>query len=356
MLPSRSTGQELDLDVQIQSLMDNVRSGRIPDQLQNVCVSLHPSPQTTIERVIGLTRFRSLSAGEFKTIIVKVRLADAATAPALLSGFPRGLRTPSGNVDVEGELAAALSEKIIQAFDVQLNYEHTALPPGTACTIGREVRLRQAEDGRSVSNISDVASVQHESQIVQARLAFHIALSQNARQGLNSMKAQFPAKATHGLLSDYVQAITQELKYQARILERFDSVPARSARSSISPEQRPSSRSPCGSVLRRPVNAQRSVEAGLNLQAFPHPPLPLRLRRNGARDSSDEARRIWAALRVRKGHVGNSANDQELRQAWSSDTLRQIKQTAENNRRSIGSDTLKSLRYETLQENVAPWL
>ena len=319
-----------DFRTQLRLLIDSARSGYWPDQLRNVRVSVTSGSSATIEGVLGSTCFDCLRPGEVRTILVKAHLMGS-----LLSGFPRGLVTPLGKMDLEGELGAALN---LPTLTIQLKYEHSAFPPGTVCEVNRQHDLlsdacsHQVFQARLASHAAmrqnprkGLAAFETQSnsseylqgsdasshKVVQARLAFHLAMSQNPRKALAALKTQFNS-------SEALLGMVDELKYQARILERFEHKPTRAVKF---PE----------------------------IDAFPPPPAPLRPRRKESEDDHDPAHQIWAALRERK-------NQTVLNREASTASLRQIKQMAENNRRSVRIDTLRSLRYENRQENVAPWL
>ena len=309
-----SRRRESALCTQLRLLMNSARSGHSPDQLRNVSVSVTSGPSNAIEGVLGSTCFASLRPGEIRTVLVKAHLATSPASPLL--DFPRGFVTPSGTIDLDRELGATLKDQPTPALTVQLKYEHSALPTETTCEANQNVRLVPSTGSHEV---------------VQARLAFHLAMSQNPRRGLAALKNQFT-----GCSSEYVQALMDELKYQARVLERFE-------HTRYSPRKR------------LPASTQGSSNANpsqIDLYAFPAPPAPLRPRRKESEDDDDPAHQIWADLKVRKSPNNNRT---VLRKA-STASLRQIKQTAENNRRSVAPDSLRSLRYEKRQENVAPWL
>ena len=320
-----------DLQSRLCSLTRSARSGFLPEHLENVQISISSGSNNVIEGVIGSTCFASLRLGELRTVLVKTQLANTVTSSPLLSGFPRGLRTPSGQVDIERELDAALVDRSKPALTIQLKYEHSALPSQTVCENSRDVYIRSHE-----AESSFVSENSH--QVVQARLAFHLAMSQNPRRGFGALKNQFATD-----YSEYTQAVMDELKYQARVLDRFDC-----GQSTTSP---PKFAHGVGQDQRKDSHAQA---ANLDLAAFPSPPAPLRPRGKNS-DSNDQARQIWTALRVRKRPQSNM-DQTRIERTQSIASLLQIKETAARNRRSLGSDTVRSLRYEKMQENVAPWL
>ena len=361
--PSLSRRCEDNFYAQLRLLVSNARVACLPDHLTNVRLSITSAPDSAIEGILGSTCFASLGAGELRTVLVKVRPTRAPASPALLSRFPQGLRTPSGNVDIERELDAALSDAPFPAFSIQLRYGHTALPAGTICEITRDVLLRTSKQPQETLSASfastsdlvteDSARAHH---VVQARLAFHLAMSQNPRRGIAAVRSQFVTSRTGSVVSEYVHAILEELKHQARVLERLDAYSAQTGSQAYLHSPVASACNPYDGMIRRLDDSQLTL-SGLDVEdVFPSPPPPLRPRRKDADDSNDQARQIWQALRIRKSPNRQPRFDHEVGKEPSTETLREIKQTAERNRRSLGQDTLKSLRYEKMQENVAPWL
>ena len=345
----------------LKALLESARTLQLPDRLNRVRISINPSSNSAIEGILGSTCFASLGAGEARTVLVKVRPPAQAASSGLLSGFPRGLRTPSGRVDVERELDAALEDGHIPAFTIQMRYEHSALPSGTVCEFNRDVYFRARSQSQEALDFSfttghNINRYACSHQIVQDRLAFHLAISQSPRRGLTALTNQFVANRPRSIPPEYVQTIIDELKYQARTLERFD---APTAQSSVRRNPRgPATMNPGpGHSIFQHLNESQLTLSGLRLEeSFPRPPAPLRTRREDSDDSNDEARQLWQALRIRKNPDGENRIQSVIRSIPSTDTLRNLRQTAQKNRRSIGQDTLRSLRYEKMQENVAPWL
>ena len=352
---------------ELRSLLRAARSGFLPAHLKNVRIFVNSGPHSMIEGLLGSTSFPLLAPGEIRTVLIKVRLLNREQAPASLSAFPRDFRTASGHVDVERELDAALHHDFLPVLTVQLEYEHSALPSDTVCKVSREAYLR-SEVSRSLSYAQHHCRSWQQStpeehrerekshHTVQARLAFHLATSQKQGKGIQSIMTQFPGQKSNsaGPLPGYIKEIVDELKHQSQILDRIESHGP--LVTSTSPEAFRFS------LRQSPMinsNTSQSTLSRLDLEtAFPKPPSPLRLRKKPSSDNDDQARQIWTALRLRKNVNKHGLDHRKPLIEASTETLRDMKRRAENNNRSLGEDTLRSLRIEKMQENVAPapWL
>lgn len=168
---------------------------------------------------------------------------------------------------------------------------------------------------------------------------------------------------------DYIRLLLEELKYQARIIERFDLADYRSGPIVLTPRE-----------LRPDVWGQEHFGHGLFDASNYRPqewitdapdevPIQFPVRSSSklqARDltcsdeTTDEARRIWVDLkRKSKRHCARSGSENWMPREFDEAT-RRLKDLALRNKRSVGADSLKCLAYPEYRggtmESYSPWL
>ena len=343
----------------IAALIMHARVGSPSMLLTKVSVTVSTNKRCSLKAVAGATQFLQLHPGETATVLIKAKTHAQDNERSKLTSFPRGLRTPSGLVDLERELDMMLSEATEPGLSVKVRYSHPALPDGTVCEVTQEVTLptqalgSREQIGRQHSFSTDPR--------IQGRQIFHVATHKPPKDALAILRTHMGSDGASSVCKQYIRSITDELKYRARLHERFDiatevhnagprgsniwgSTSARSVAgsSTVSTARRVARKSAT------PPNATRTPPS-----ASPARPAPLRVAaRAPSNETIDHARRIWIELRRKtKGTIRNNDDSPEQEER-----LKHIKQVAAQNRRSIGNETLKSMALGSRKENVAPWL
>jgi hypothetical protein len=345
------------LRAQTRCMINFARLGRRSDYLSRVSITVEPEENSIIDDIAGSSYTETLQSGDLCTLLVKARLSELGEHINALERFPRGHRTPSGQVDVERELEAMLARNLVSAFRVKLKYEHSGLLPGTVCEYNREVNFinvaSSSQEGWTDKGLDNIL----DSEIIEGRLAFHLSTMRRSKtDSLSVFKAHFLKEGKS--LTPYMTSVYEELRYQARIHERFEldkmQLPRMPQYRLTPPTTREDSR-----LSGEPLRTSKMANQRL-LDQFPSPP--------ASRQPSyghDQAHQLWHALRAQKKpnilqdkkQLGNVEQQQQQQQQESlPKTLRLFKETARRNNRSIGEDTLRSLTYVQKQENVAPWL
>ena len=355
--PDRSQKNENDFRRSIESLISHARSGVTPSILTNVSVAVSASKSCSLKSIIGATQFLQLHPGELVTVLIKARAYRRMTGKPGLHEFPRGLRTPSGLVDLEKELECMLAESVDPTLIVKVEYTHPALPKGTTCQLTREVRV-PAPASKSTQTPKKHQAFSADAQI-QSRQIHHIVTQKSPKNALAILRTYLGHDGSFGTCPDFLRAAMEELKYQARILERFD------LNSDVG-EFNPTASRVWGSMGNRSVATMSSAstarrtpsriprrDANAPPSASPTRPAPLRVvNRATSHETIDHARRIWIELRHKtKGNIRNNDDSPEQEER-----RKQIKDVAASNQRNVGMDTLKSMTKGHRKENVAPWL
>ena len=363
----RETGTTLSPEFQsgLESLTSQARSGHRPFYLTDVNLSLNGSG-SSIEGVMGSVRIPLMRSGEVHTILVKVKINDPRAGGSMLATFPRGLRTRSGGVDLEGELDELFHDHSVPLLSARLRYRHSALPHDTACEITQTAELKVpvtrsiGEDYRLQPNDDGPSSVTRDD--IDTRLIYHIATNQPPRVALRTLRAHFGRNVVDSGCRQYLNEVAAELKYQTRVLERLEMTndedimyalrpTPRSLHSNASIATSMSTQSPT-TVSTSGMLSKLSLSSGNASRSS--------IRRVKSPETFDRARQIWSELR-RKKRGGDRTNRRPGRSYaadnGSEETLKEIRRLAISNKRSLGAETLQSIRHEkVMKENVAPWL
>ena len=342
----------------VDALIAHARSGLPSTPLTNVKVTISPSKACSLRGLYGATRFIQLHLGEVATVLIKAKTHVQKDGQGGLTGFPRGLRTPSGLVDLERELEVMLSESTEPTLSILVTYTHPALPEQTTCELTKEVVL-PGSSSKSLKHTGTQSAFDIDPQ-VQCRQIYHVATQKSPKSALAVLRTHLGVNGSSSICQDYFRAVTDELKYQARVRERFDlandvnDFNPRTSHIWGSASSRSVATSSTATTARRiPVKSTSPLIAHSRLPASPTRPAPLRVAtRAPSNETIDHARRIWIELRRKtKGNI--RPNDDSPEQEGRSKYIREV---AAHNRRNIGDDTLKSMAYQARKENAAPWL
>ena len=350
------------------ALVSQARIGYHPDKFTNFKVSFKARAYCSIKYLIGTTELSELRPGEIRTVFVSVKIGNIGKGASVLTRFPRGLKTSSGNLDLEKELQMMLDDLGVPIVSSKARYTHSALPSGTVCELKRDVTLRSpiSNDNADVhlSDARSVTLVRSQDQPrakIQARLIYHLATTQTPNDALDTLRAQYGHDGSQSSCQEYFQSVVEELKYQARILERFDTVSETqvfkwlkencqqskgSSPSSFISRLTPHLARKSSSLSEIPRSSLASITNILpTIQSQSQEPLP----QDSASKSKVEMKRH---KQVRKGVENQKPG---VKEEGSRETLRHIKALAVANKRIMGQDTLRELRWEERgQENVVP--
>ena len=349
----------------IGSLISCARSGIAPSVLTNVSVTLNTNKNCSVKAIVGSTSLAQLHPGEVTTLLIKVKTPLNEDDKPGLHGFPRGLRTPSGLVDLEKELDAMLTEHLDPSMMVKVTYTHPALPKSTTCSFIGHFALStstplpvcQPESiPRQPSPFSTDARVQR-------RQVHHIATHKPPKHAINILQTYLGYDGSRSACQEFVRAAIGELKHRARVFERFDLavdstdlLPSASAVWGSTSNRSVATFSVTSTVTPRPSPRKITAphaQAQSHSPVTPTRPAPLRVAtRAPSNETIDHARRIWIELRRKtKGNIRPHDDSPDF-----DDQKKKIREKAVSNRRSVGQDTLISMTAGARKENVAPWL
>lgn len=395
------------------------RVGRPCGLLTDLVLDIQAGPGCSIEGVMGPKEIARLGAGQVVTALVKVKVGSPNTRGYSLSPMPQQQPSTSSEhcKDVLSELEVLLGTAPTLLLTAKLTYRNSLLPTGTRCSTVAAAKLNRsmpAEGSESSHNKTSGSRDEQNGVAVQKRLVYYLATHHAPRHAMLTLQEHFGENGRGSLCPDYIQLVQAELKYQARVMERFglDRSPADKlfssrnvsshtyehfgqglfASSNYKPQdwltkamdEESSPRSSdkttpteearkriygqyghhkaellCPGGIRRPTTRPSARQAGV---------IPSSVRRSSGtfqlpnRGAGDEARKIWGDMRkVSKGDRNSvdTVRFNNVSRSKNVERTKVLKDLAVRNKRSVGTETLMSVqdrRARKVKENVSPWL
>lgn len=214
---------ETSLFNRLRNVVSHARSGKISGKLTDLVLELNAGNDCSIEAVMGKASHSSLQPGE--TILALVKVSIGQHYPPLPSSSTESLDSPSNSCALMDELKSILKASSTTLLTAKLQYKYSLLPSKTRCSIIADCNVeREAPGVGGDKNILNGTPQQGSpSQVlVQKRLVFYLATHHSPRRAICSILDYFGADGRDSVCPNYVKLILEELKYQARILERLD--------------------------------------------------------------------------------------------------------------------------------------
>lgn len=214
---------ETSLFNRLRNVVSHARSGKISGKLTDLVLELNAGNDCSIEAVMGKASHSSLQPGEAILALVKVSIGQHY--PPLPSSSTESLDSPSNSCALMDELKSILKASSTTLLTAKLQYKYSLLPSKTRCSIIADCNVeREAPGVGGDKNILNGTPQQGSpSQVlVQKRLVFYLATHHSPRRAISSILDYFGADGRDSVCPNYVKLILEELKYQARILERLD--------------------------------------------------------------------------------------------------------------------------------------
>lgn len=212
----------------LRDLIAYARRGKACGKVIDLVLDIEAGPNCSIEMVMGQKNIAELRPGEVVTALVKVRVGTVAAKGYTLSPSPASKTTNGSSPsprDLLDELDMMLGTSPAPILVAKLTYRHSLLPTGTRCsTIAAAKVKRSIPDSPSNRNISG-STAQRNSEnrsTVQKTLAYYLATHHSPRQAMLALTEHFGDNGAQSFCPEYIKLVTGELKFQARMIERFD--------------------------------------------------------------------------------------------------------------------------------------
>ena len=223
--PITATGSDGSLlQEQLRKLIIQARKGINCGKLTDLYLELQAGPHCFIDGIMGDTEISALRMGELRTVLVKVRTDSLPSTKPTLSTFPHGFSSSTESIDLVRELNAMIGNASACILKAELSYNHSLLPGSTRCSIEAEAHVRWAAPALNpLPPSGDLNPANKENcRSIQRRLVYYLATHQLPRDAEATINKEFGKNGSRPLCLDYIKDISEELKYQARLMERFD--------------------------------------------------------------------------------------------------------------------------------------
>ena len=404
----------------LRNVLVMARRGKACGKVTDLVIDIEAGPNCSIEGVMGQKDIAEIRPGEMVTALVKVRVGASAAkgytlSPSLAS---QASNSPSNPRDLLDELDEMLGASPAPILVAKLTYRHSLLPTGTRCSTVAAAKLKRSVPGNpsTTSTTKRPDAVVAENRIaVQKRLAYYLATHHSPRHAILSLQEHFGDHGCQSSCPKYIRLLIEELKFHARVVERFDVPtliranpsldrhPSTShtyehfghglfAASNYKPQDwligvpdddtstPPEKTAALEKTTPKPVGRYGHTKAEILRSESKRARVPRPSARQAgvavsgnkrhsgisqatSKESLDEASRIWGDMRkLSKGDRGSidvskisgvSSGRGDVERAKALEAL------AIRNKRSVGADTLMSFQGRGLgraKENVAPWL
>lgn len=214
---------ETSLFNRLRNVVSHARSGKISGKLTDLDLEVNAGNDCSIEAVMGKANYSSLQPGEVILALVKVRVGQHY--PPLPSSSTESLDSPSNSCALMDELNSMLKASSTTLLTAKLKYKYSLFPSKTLCSIIADCKVEQEapvfESDQSISNVSPQKASPSQV-LVQKRFVFYLATHHSPRRAISSILDYFGVDGRDSVCPNYVKLVLEELKYQARILERLD--------------------------------------------------------------------------------------------------------------------------------------
>ena len=209
----------------LKTLISEAREGTLHGTLNNIVLDISPGPHCSIEGIIGRKTVPTIQHGEQVTVLMRLMVGCPTTGGySLMPDSQRACSSPLSN-DLDTAFDKLLGTAPATVLTAKLRYQHSLLPTDTRCTSSKICRMRrqtpQSDWDDLPANRAPAASDNALAE-VQKLFAFHIATSCAPRQAMMILIEDFGDGGRRSACADYIQLLLAELKFQARIIERFD--------------------------------------------------------------------------------------------------------------------------------------
>ena len=211
----------------LRNLVTLARSGKPCGRLTHMVLEIEAGQDCSIEAVMGQMEIASLRPGEVITSLVRVKVGAIFAKGYTLSPSPSLVSSgsPWKSKNVLDELDVMLGAHPVPILVAKLTYKHSFLPAGTRCSAIATAKIRRSlphteEDSATLETINPPNP--NPRAAVQKRLALYLATHHSPREAISVLQQYFGEDGQKSFCASYIRLIAEELRYQARIVERFD--------------------------------------------------------------------------------------------------------------------------------------
>ena len=205
----------------LQATINDARKGSLHGAVKDMVLDIKPGEDCAVEGVIGSPIIPSIQSGEKVIRLVRLKVGLPPAGGYSLTQLHGHCNPRPESENPEEVLDMLLGTTPVPILTATLKYRHSLLPADTECTLSTTCRVkRQLEPSDSppmpVARRNNKAP--HE---IQKRFVFYLATHNAPRQASLVIIEDFGMDGARSACPDYIKMVLKELKYQARLLERF---------------------------------------------------------------------------------------------------------------------------------------
>lgn len=205
----------------LETVIITARRGIMGGKVTSLVLEINSGIDCSIVGVIGKKYHVSLRPGEVIVTLVKVNVGASSSTRSSTS-LRQGSNSHPNSSDLIEELDQILEESSATLLTAKLQYSHSLFPPGTKCTIITEAPIKQRVTGTNVDQPDQATpEVNVSKEWVQKRLIYYLATNFSPRAAISTLNGYFSDGECDIVCPDYYGLIMEELRYQARIVERL---------------------------------------------------------------------------------------------------------------------------------------
>ncbi|KAL9583050.1 MAG: hypothetical protein Q9212_002930 [Teloschistes hypoglaucus] len=209
----------------LRGMIAGAHKGSVHGAVSDMILEIMPGKECAIEGIIGSRSIPCIQPGD--TIVALVRLKVGLPPAVGYKLTHRCQREGSSSPcdDPSEELDKLLGTTPVVVLTAKLRYRHSLLRPDTQCTISTSCRMKRQLSPPKWADIGSkpIVGGQKDTRAeVQKRFAFHIATHHAPQQAMMVLIEDFGDGGRRSVCPEYIKLLLDELKYQARTIERFD--------------------------------------------------------------------------------------------------------------------------------------
>ena len=348
------------LNNRLLALVQHARSGRLAAFLTDVVLDIESGSGCRREKTMGWSSYSKLQIGEVKTVLVSLLHEGSITEPTYLDNpCWHDFNAPSNGDKLMEEIDRLLGFPEEGVLTAKLRYQQSSLPKHTTCVTTTNCLLRLQLPTPKANKVVGKPLPSKGTRLVHQRLAEYFAAYYKPRDALSALQQEFGEEGCRSACPVYINALVDELKYQARILERIAIEHSPQKPTNQSKKPGPGAAVDCS----RPLSFSQENYKPCHRTKIPGKEslMPSESQiRLVEQLGLDDAWRIWSDLR----HMVGGENAENRRMLSTSLALKEraarISEAALKNKKSIGGSTVRSfsspLQRSTKSNVVAPWL
>jgi hypothetical protein len=314
-------------------------------KVTNVFVYIKPGKATAIECVVGDLWYPTLRPGQILSLLVKINVKPLATPTQSTNNRSPSSLSQSSMEDAYAHIELMLGEMLSELLKIEVVYSHSYFPDGTSLTAHESCWLLRSDSMLGQPSPRVELWNERRKSFIRGLLAYQLSSACSRRDGLTKLEKAL-RHVDFSVCENYLRLLKEELTFQrgvttddnfvAHIKHKAPPAGGSSPRSGhISFENLHTT---CYDIAE--LGKDRRSPGADSSSTIVHRHVPSEQSSNEF--GVDAAQKIWR--HIRKHSKTRYELDQiAAKAAGENEEIKEIKQRALKNKRSVGADTLRSL-------------